>query len=287
MRVRARWCALSAFMLTAAPIAAQQPAASATAPAPVMTIYREEVKVGKGPQHAANEERWASAFRRHKTTNFYLGTTTSSGAQEAWFFEPAPNYAAIESREKDIDRAPGLRAETQRYAAVDGDILSNARTLIAEFRPAMGSPSASGDVSRLRGMTMTTWRIRPGKGAEWSEIRTMLNAAYAKAGVDPKVVVYEVTQGANTPTYLAFRGFRSMAEMDLRPEEGSKMWATMSEEQRARFNKLIADVVMTRETTTLMINPRMSHVSEQTVAADPAFWAPKPVVAQRAAPAKP
>ena len=87
--------------------AAQQPAASqppaAQPPAaqppsggqqprempPVLVLYREEVKPGRGAAHAANEAGWADAFVKAGHPETWLGMTSIAGPSEAWFASAA------------------------------------------------------------------------------------------------------------------------------------------------------------------------------------------------------
>ncbi|AHG89961.1 hypothetical protein J421_2424 [Gemmatirosa kalamazoonensis] len=282
MRPRLTLLAIAGCLLPALPLHAQP-----AGPPVILQIFREDVKVGKGSAHETIEAQWPAAFRRAATKNHYLAATTSTGGQEAWFMTAVPDYATLEAYDQEIAKAPGLSAELQRLSAADGEMLSGARTFLAELRPDSGPPGAPLDIGKMRGFVITTYRLRPGHTADWMEMRGALVAAYARAGLEHGTAVYEIVQGVTTPTYMVIRPFRSMAEMDARSANASKVRAAMSMEQRARYDKLTSDAVISREVETLMFNPKMSYAPEGMVASDPAFWTPKPVVAQRPSLVKP
>jgi hypothetical protein len=285
MRPRVPWLAAAACVLPALPLSAQPPGPQG--PPPILQIYREDVKWGKGPAHEALESQWPAAFRKAATKNHYLAAVASTGAQEAWFLTGVPDYATLEAYDQEIAKAPGLTAELQRLGAADGDLLTGGRAFIAEYRPDSAAPAAPVELGKMRGFVVTTYRLRPGHGADWTEMRAILRDVIAKAGVTPGTAVYEIVQGVTTPTYLVFRPFRSMAEMDARAADAAKIRAAWSAEQRARYDKLTSDVVVSREVETLVFHPKMSYPSDQMVASDPEYWTPKSVVAQKAGLVKP
>jgi hypothetical protein len=284
MRPRRPWLAVAACLLSAIPLRAQQ-----TPPPPprLLQIDREEVKIGRAAAHEAFEVQWPAAFRRAKSTNYYLAVTSVTGAPEAWYIAPADNYAALEAFDKEIDKTPGLRAELQRLSAGDAEMLTGWRQMIAEYRPELSLPGTPVNIGTMRGFSITTTRLRPGHGADWKEMRTILRDVYTKAGIDSHNALYQVVRGVNTPTYIGLNPFRSLAEMDARAAMGPKIDSAWTAEQRARYDKLTADAVITVETETFMFSPKMSYVGEQTIAADPEFWTSKAVVAQRPSLAKP
>ena len=57
-------------------------------PAPVIQTYREVVKQGKNTTHDKVEMDYVRAFRKAKHPGYYLGFTSVSGPNEAWFISP-------------------------------------------------------------------------------------------------------------------------------------------------------------------------------------------------------
>src|SRR2546425_12725893 len=51
----------------------------------LVTIIREEVKVGRTAEHARNEAGWPAAFGRVNSPDYYLAMTSITGMPEAWY----------------------------------------------------------------------------------------------------------------------------------------------------------------------------------------------------------
>src|ERR1043166_938578 len=61
----------------------------------LLTIVREEVKVGRNAGHAKHEARWPAAFEKAKSTDYYLAMTSLTGPNEAWYLIPSESHAAF------------------------------------------------------------------------------------------------------------------------------------------------------------------------------------------------
>jgi hypothetical protein len=53
------------------------------------------------------------------------------------------------------------------------------------------------------------------------------------------------------------------------------MFQAMGEAGAKRFTKMAGEAIAQTETLLFAIDPKMSYVSEQVIAGDPAFWTPK------------
>src|SRR5207245_11683198 len=91
--------------------------AQTSAPAPgtppkVITIIREEVKVGKGAAHEKFETNFVRAFARAKWPSHYLAMTALSGPSEAWYLT---GYDSVAAWEQD-------RETTEKHTAFSADL---------------------------------------------------------------------------------------------------------------------------------------------------------------------
>lgn len=247
------------------------------APPKVLQIFQETVKPGKNAAHTAHEQGWPVAFAKAGIKDYYFGLTAVTGGNDALYITPYPSLAALEKSSEAMDNAAGLQASLAKLADKDGDFLSGTRTLIATRQDdlAVGTP---GDIGRVHGFFIRTTRVRIGHQPEFVEFMKLVQEGHQKAGIDPHIATYVVSMGVPVPTYMTFRGFRSLAEMDEWPAMNDKMRAALTDEQRQRMDKLAESAFTAREANVYMISPKMSYVSEQSVAADPAFWKTNPVV---------
>ena len=161
----------------------------------VLQIYREVVKPGHGPAHAKNEAGWPAAFTRANSSAYYLALTSTSGANEAWFMSGWDSYAAYEKDAEEAEKNPALQAELERLGAADGDHLSNLTSMFATYREDL-SYRAPVNVSQMRYFLLTTYRVKPGRGADFVAARKMVQAAHEKLNMDEHWYTYQVTSGA-------------------------------------------------------------------------------------------
>ena len=257
---------------TAASQAQQAPAPN---PMQVLQITQEMVKPGKGAAHANVEAGWPAAFAKAGSKDHYWGLVAMTGINDALFITPYPSLSALEQSGEWMGKAPGLQASLDRLADKDGDLLTGMRSMIAT-RLDEASVGTVGDMSKVHGMLIRTNRVKIGHTTDFMDYMKLVKEGYEKAGLDPHIGTYGVSAGAAVPTYLTFRGFHGIGDMDAWPAMSDKMRAALTPEQRDRMDKLAESAFTARDAEIYMINPRMSYVSAQAIAADPSFWKSNP-----------
>ena len=270
------------FAFYSLPVLAQEQAAMS--PPKVLRIFREDVKPGKGAAHEKNETAWAKAFAAGKYPAHSLAATSISGPSEAWFFEGHDSLASVERAEQYIDKNAALRAEVERFAERDGELLSRTSTIVATFREDLSYRPNGVNIGQMRYFYVTTWRVRPGHNNDYYEATKMIRDAHEKANVPEHWAVFEVMLGMPRGTFLTIQPLKSLAEVDDFPQTHGKAFTdALGEEGQKKLGELIRSGLLTAETDILAFSPSMSYVSKETAAADPAYWTPKPKPAAKAA----
>src|SRR5215468_1240331 len=82
----------------------------------LITIIREEVKTGRNAEHSKAEAGWPAAFEKAKSTDYYIGMTSMTGPNEAWFISTAESHAAAAESMKKENKDPILSAELERLS---------------------------------------------------------------------------------------------------------------------------------------------------------------------------
>jgi hypothetical protein len=256
--------------------------AQEAAPSKVIQIYREEVKPGKTSAHEKVEMGWPRAFAKANSPTHYLAMTSVSGPTEAWYITGYPSLAAWEKDTQNNDSNATLSAETQRLSAQDGELLSNARSIVATYQPDMSYRANDINLGEMRYFYVTTVRIRPGTG--YSEINKIVRAAHEKANVPEHWAIFQVNYGMPSGTFLIFQPLKSLADVDAFPQtHGQAYRDAIGEDGSKQLSELSKANVLSSETNIFAFAPKMSYPSAKMIAGDPAFWAPKP---KAAAPAK-
>jgi hypothetical protein len=276
-------------MLLASLIAVPLCAAEGPPPPPkVLQIYREEVKVGKGPAHVKVEKGFVAAVAKANWPTHYLAMTSVTGPGEAWFLTGYPSFAAWEKDRNDAEKNAALTAEIDRLVEKDGELLTNGRSLVAVQREDLngGGPV---DIAKMRYFRLLTFRVRPGHENDFQDAVKIVKGAYEKAKIDLPWAVYQVSSGMPGPTYLLFLPMKSMSEIDTALSRAGAIREAEGPENEKALSKMASDGYVTVESNIFAFSPAMSYPAREFAARDPEFWTPKaeaksPAAAKKAGP---
>ena len=261
---------------------AQEKAASG--PPKVLQIFREEVKPGKGAAHVKVEAGWPAAFAKANYPAHYLAMVSQTGPSEAWFMTGYPSLAAWEKDQQASEKNPVLTAELDKLSEKDGELLSGARSITANYREDLSYRPAGVKLGAMRYFYVTTIRVRPGHESDYLEANKITREAHEKANVPEHWAVYQVTLGMPSGTYLVLQPMKTLAEVDAFPDTHGKVYQeAIGDEGKKKLREAASAGIMNSESNIFAFSPKMSYVSKETAAADPEYWTPKPPA--KAAPA--
>lgn len=267
--------------LVAVPMLSAQESGN-TPPPNFIQITREEVKPGKGAAHAKWETGYPRAFAKGKYSNNYTALVTTFGPNEAWFISRLDSFAQKDRTDKEISGNASLQAELDQLDSRDGDFLTGLRTILARYRADL-SYRPGVNIPLMRSFAITIVRVRPGHNAEFEEARKIVKAAHEKAGVKDNHSIYQVISGFPSGTFLILTPYRTLADADNTPQlHGKEYQDALGQEGLKKLRELSASDTISAETYFFQVDPKMSYPSKETIAADPAFWAPKPAMAAAA-----
>ena len=254
-------------------------AQAAPPPPKMLQIYREILKPGHAVAHAKTEAGWPAAFRKANwSTGSYIGMTSVSGPSEAWFLAGWDSFAEYEKDDAAVQANAALSAELDRLSTSDGDHLSSHAVSFAVYREDL-SYRPNVDIPEMRYFRVITFRVKPGRTADFAASSKIIADAHAKANMDEHWAAYEVVSGMADGTYLVFLPMKSLADMDtVQAMHGKPYEAALGEENA----KKLADLSSGTESSTTAVfrlSPKMSYPPKEWQ--QNAFWAPP-----AAAPAK-
>ena len=241
----------------------------------LLTIVREEVKLGRDADHAKVEAGWPAAYEKAKSPDYYLALTSMTGTPEAWYVAPYASHAALGDSFKREDADPVLTAELARLRRADADMISSVRTLHARARTDL-SYGAYPDMAKQRFFEVTWFRVRPGHEAQFDAAAKAYGSSAKRAGVPVAFRVYEIVAGAAGPTYLIFGSFVSLGELDAAMTNGEKIVSGANQQEGTALQKLMLEGVINVETQRFRLDPIQSYVPKATRDQDAAFWMRKP-----------
>ena len=272
--------ALLALLCTGAATAAHAQATGLPTSQPaLLTIIREEVKVGRVAEHARIESGWPAAFEGAKSPDYYLAMVSMTGLNEAWYLIPSASHAAVAASMKRDDANATLSAELARLSRADAEVINNVRTIQAAARPDL-SMGAYPNLAKQRFWEVTIFRVRPGHEQEFAAAAKAYGASAARAAPSTSFRVYEVVAGMVGPTYFVFSSVEDYAAFDRMMADGIKTMQGFTAEEMTALQKFSTDGMLSSETNRFRLDPKQSYVSRETRATDTAFWGPPPAPAR-------
>jgi len=239
----------------------------------LITIVREEVKLGHNAAHAAHEAGWPAAYTRAKSPDYYLAMVAMTGPNETWYVTPYASHTTQGESMKREDADPVLTAELRRLSRIDADHLNNLRVVHAVARPDL-SHGAFPDLALARFWEITTFRVRPGHEQGFADAAKAYAAAAKRSAPNASWRTYEVLAGLPGPTYLVFGSSQTFGEFDRGMQEGQAMMQAFTPEEMAVLQKFGGAGLINTETNRFRLDPGQSYVDAATKAKDPAFWSP-------------
>ena len=265
-------------MAATLPLIAQSTGAQ---PAPkVLQIYREIVKPGHNAAHEKLEAGWPKAYRASKNPASYLGMTSITGPNEAWFISGYESYEAMEKQSKSEEMDAPLTAEFERLSAADSEHLEGARGITAIFREDLSMRPAL-NIGDYRYMNVVTVRVKPGFTDKYAEMRKAIKAAHEKTGMKDYYSVFEVTSGMPGPAFLVFVPMKSLKEADearIIHMAPAYLEALGGEARLADMN---AATIMSSESMLFRFSPKMSIPPANYSIGNGDYWSPKEEMAKK------
>jgi hypothetical protein len=275
--------------VTVPPVAAQSHTDSASSgPPPVIQMFREEVKPGKGPLHAKTEAAFLAAYKKANLKYYYLGTTSMTGPSEAWFFSAYSSMEDVEKANLAFEANKGVQAELDRANVTDGDLLTNVRSTYLFYNKEL-SYRPDFNLGEYKYFMVDTIRIKLGHYEKFAELRKAVNAAHEKVNMDEHMLVYDVGMGAPAGTVMVFEPVKSLKEFDDFAKthgKGSAYYEATGDAGRKMVTEFLREDEQFFVRDFLAFSPGMSFLSEKVIASNPSYWKPKVEMAKAPA-AKP
>jgi hypothetical protein len=237
-------------------------------------IYRETIRLGHDAAHVQTESGWPAAYAAVKSPDTYLAMVSMTGPAEVWFVSPRESYTAWgKSMERDEANAD-LSATLDRLWTADAAHLDASNQIEAVAVPE-ASHGAYPDLNHTRFWEITTFRVKPGHEERFVEAAKAYKAVATRGAPGMSWRVYMVTEGMPGPTYLIFSSVQTFGEFDKSMTSGEAMMKSATPAEMAILNKFSLESLVSTVSNRYRLDPKMSYVSAETKAADPALWGKK------------
>lgn len=258
-----------------------------SAPPSILQIYRDPVKPAKMVEYTRIEGEAALACARAGTWP-YLTLQSITGPQiEVWYVEGFDSYGALEHSAEPFSRNAVLGAELNRLIEAKGNLVGDARVVLAHYREDLSSNRGLVQ-PRARFFTVTTITVRPGHEREFEEIHRTLKAARQRSGAADNRAIYQVVSGMPKNVYLIFSAHRTMQDAGIALDPAEDDYSTdVDDSTRSRLDEDTRVSVQSSETWLFSVSPAMSNPAGEWIADDPEFWRSSPLMQRQATPKKP
>jgi len=259
---------VAAFMV-AVPVLAQAPF---TPPPQILQISREFIKPGKQAEVLRIERDSVAAQARLKSPHPYLTIASMSGPDDLWWLHGSDTYGGFEKEQAKVAAVPGLLEAWARIPVLKADLVSETRTVFARFRDDLSYGSGlSGAGTRY--FLITTVSVRPGHGAEFSELRRIIRGGHERARAADNLSVYEVESGMPDGTFLIFSTATNLDDAGtLAQFHGRGVENAINDSARSQLRELSGSAILNSETILFALNPDISFPAKEWIQGDPEFW---------------
>jgi hypothetical protein len=212
-----------------------------------------------------------------KAPAMVLGLRSVSGLQETWLTELHDSFASIEDTDKALNGFLDERRANENVSGYD-DVLPGLRKMIGLYRPSLSyrSDEAAKGLPKARYMIVSIYRIRPGQDAGFAELVRLKRAHHDSINLDRPELCYQVMSGAPSGTFIFMTPLMSLKSMDEGLARTPPYAESIREVNATAGRKLAAETEIGHEYLIFRLDPRISYVSDEFAAGDPAFWTQKP-----------
>jgi hypothetical protein len=243
-------------------------------PAPILVIYKEDVKAGRVVLHDQLEANFARTYAKMPGAKYYLSMNSISGPNESWFMQPYDSLVEVEKEFQANEHAPTM-IKTSLGQIMGGEVenLTNQQAITTVYRDDLSFNASMTNLPKTRYVEVVTYRVRPGHDSDFMEAEKMVREAYEKANQPIEWATYQVFAGAPSGTYYVFRALDSLEKADPTNRDAMQAFQrTLGEDGQKRLMQLVSDGIAMRETNFYAFNPKTSYAPPEFAAAD-SFWA--------------
>jgi hypothetical protein len=202
-----------------------------------------------------------------------LGLASATGLPQTWMLEMHPTFASIEDLDKALGAAASGGKPGDSYGQPQDDLAAPPRTMIAvlqagwSYRP----EEAIRAFPTARYLRVAIHRIRAGLDADFGELVRLRTLTDDSVNLDRPDLAYRVVSGAPSGTYIVLSPLNSLRVMDEGVTDVPVCAAPVAD-ARAKAEPKAADIEISAEHLLFRVEPRLSYVSDDFAAGDPAFW---------------
>lgn len=242
-----------------------------TPPKIVLLVYRK-IQFGKASERQKLEVGMSRACDRVAVPNLWIDLESLTGPPETLSFDPFASFAHVDRAFSNWGQIYATHPELARLQQQIDTTLASERTVIAVRRDDLDYRLDSIDLSKARFLRVLEVRLQPGHEGDFTEAFKILGGAYEKTDSDLPWVVYQVSVGMPSPSFLIFVPMSALRQNDDLLARRKSLRDAEGEQAAERMQEIAREAYASTESNLYYISPETSHVSKEFAAGDPDFW---------------
>lgn len=252
----------------------------AQAPEGYLDVFMVKVKPEKRVEFDSIIKKMVDANRKHGGDTWLAGDVNYGEQNTVYFTSVRSNYADIDrgmgAFMGAINKAYGQAGAMNQFQQFNNCIVSS-RGEIRRRRPDLSANPPKDAAALAKILGESRWvrtaiiRVRPGRAGDYVEQLRANKAAIERSYQTPTFISQSVAGQQGTVFYItSLRS--SLGGFDSAPN----LQQALGAEGYQKYQKTIADTVLTTETIIQRFAPELSNPPEEVASVAPDFWRPKP-----------
>lgn len=247
----------------------------AAAPPNVLVLVHQEVQPGKSSERGKLLASISRASDRLEAPSFWIDLESLTGTPETLTFDPFDSFEQLEQAHSGWKHFNAAHPDIAEKQGEIDSLLTSERTIVAVRRDDLGAPPENIDLSEARFMRVLEVRLFPGHERDFAESIKLWGQARAKVEGEIPWIVYQVNEGASSPTFLVFLPLSELKQYDdILEKKEEVLEANEGEENSDRLVQIARESYSSVESNLYAVRPETSHVGKDFAAGDADFWRP-------------
>ena len=247
----------------------------AAAPPNLLVLVHQEIQPGKTGERQKLVASISHVCDRLDAPSFWIDLQSMTGTRETLTFDPFDSFEQLQQAHSGWRQFYAAHPDLAQTQGQIDSLVSSERTIVAVRRDDLGTPAEDIDLSEARFMRVLEVRLFPGHGRDFEESIKLWGQGRAKAQAGVPWMVYQVNEGAASPTFLIFLPFSELKEYDdLLAQKAEVVEENEGEDTADRLKQIAREAYASTESNLYAVRPETSHVSKEFAAGDTDFWRP-------------
>jgi hypothetical protein len=247
----------------------------AAAPPNLLVLVHQEIQPGKTGERQKLVASISHVCDRLDAPSFWIDLQSMTGTRETLTFDPFDSFEQLQQAHSGWRQFYAAHPDLAQTQGQIDSLVSTERTLVAVRRDDLGTPAEDIDLSEARFMRVLEIRLFPGHGRDFEESIKLWGQGRAKAQAGIPWMVYQVNEGAASPSFLIFLPFSELKEYDdLLAQKAEVLGENEGEDIADRLKQIAREAYASTESNLYAVRPETSHVSKEFAAGDTDFWRP-------------